>query len=97
MNVIGSPENKNALYKFSQFAPDYIPASTTSNDFSRMSLETMQIATALSDLIILAETATKYSRLPKTISRVFRNNKMFLVKRVHYYNLIVYCKFNLSL
>lgn len=97
VNVIGSPENKNALYKFSQFAPDYIPASTTSNDFSRMSLETMQIATALSDLIILAETATKYSRLPKTISRVFRSNKMFLVKRVHYYNLIVYCKYNLSL
>lgn len=96
MNAIGSPENKNALYKYSQFAPDYINVSTTSNDFNRMSTETQETALALNELVILAELATKYSRLPKNISRVWRSNRMYLVKRVRYYNIIVYCKYNFS-
>lgn len=96
LNVIGSPENKDNLFKYSQFVPDYINVSSTSNDFNRMSADTLQTALALNELIILAESATKYSHLPKTISRVWRSNKMYLVKRVRYYNLLVYCKYNFN-
>ena len=52
LNVIGSPENKDNLFKYSQFVPDYINVSSTSNDFNRMSADTLQTALALNELII---------------------------------------------
>lgn len=89
---IGNPENKQNIFKLSDFIPDYITVPSTSIDFNRMSDKTMLVAGVITELIILAESARRYSSLPKKTSRVIRDGRMYLVKRVNGFNILVACK-----
>ena len=92
--VIGNPENKQNIFKLSDFIPDYISVSSTSIDFNRMSNDTMNISKVISELIILSETTRRYTSLPNKVSRVIRDGKMYLVKKVNGFNMLVACKNN---
>lgn len=92
--AIGNPENKQNIFKLSDLVPDYISVSSTSIDFNRMSNDTMNVSKVISELIILAETARRYTSLPNKVSRVIRDTKMYLVKKVNGFNILVACKNN---
>ena len=92
--AIGNPENKQNIFKLSDLVPDYISVSSTSIDFNRMSNDTMNVSKVISELIILAETTRRYTSLPNKVSRVIRDTKMYLVKKVNGFNILVACKNN---
>jgi hypothetical protein len=58
--------------------PDYIPVSSTSLDFNRMTVKTREWVLLLEQLLIAAETATQYSSIPSNLRRIERQGIMFI-------------------
>lgn len=87
LTTIGSPDNKNNLYKITDYFPDYIAVPTSSTDFNRMSETTRTWAEMLMQLILTAETMTPYSDLEPGQTRLVRNGLLYVVQsynNVHY-------------
>ena len=58
--------------------PDYIPQSSNSLDFNRMTPITQQWSTLIEEMLITAETMTPFSVIPSNMRRLYRNNTLFL-------------------
>lgn len=94
LSVVGSNENRDNLFALNQVFPDYINVSSTSLDFNRMSKDTRDFSELLLELIMVAEDMTEYSVIPRIMTKVKRNNKLYIVmsfKNIHY---LVYAKSN---
>lgn len=96
LGAVGSPDNRDALFSLDEVFPDYIPVLTSSNDFGRMSLTTQGFVRMLNDMIILAETMTRYTSVPVKLSKVVRNGALFLVGRYNNINYLVAAKCNFA-
>lgn len=59
---------------------DYLPVSTGSMDFSRMSVSTQNWVLMMVGLIVAAETATAISPLPADLRRTIRHGKRYISK-----------------
>lgn len=59
---------------------DYLPVSTSSMDFSRMSVSTQNWVLMMVGLIVAAETATAISPLPADLRRTIRHGKRYISK-----------------
>lgn len=93
--VIAGPENRGNLFDIRQLFADYIDVSSTSIDFNRMSKETRAWTEVIYDLIMVAETMTKYTTLPLGIYRIERDGIIFASKAVNGVNFLVVSKANM--
>lgn len=67
--------------------PDYIPVSTTSPDFNRMSQATQEWMLILEQLLIVAENLDSYSTIPEHVRVLVRNGQKYVSS---YYNNVNY-------
>lgn len=87
--TIGSPDNRNAMFKITDIYPDYISVPTSSTDFNRMAQATKDWLTILQNQLVAAETATEFSSVPHGMTRTKRNNMVCLVTNVGNINYLV--------
>jgi len=88
--VCGGPENRNELFDIRSFFPDYATLSTTSIDFNRLSPETRGFVHRLAELLLHAESVGEFTLLPAGYSKMWRENKMFVVttyQNIQFYTL----------
>lgn len=88
--LCGGPENRNELFDLRSFFPDYATLSTTSIDFNRMSPETRGFVHRLSELLLHAETVGEFTLLPSGYSKMWRENKLYVVttyQNIQFYTL----------
>ncbi len=76
--VSGGVDNRDDNYKLSDYFPDYALISTTSVDFNRMLANTIDFIKTLIKAIIAAETIDDYSFLDNTLSRIVRDDRLYV-------------------
>lgn len=76
--VSGGEENKDGKSKLTDYFPDYALISTVSVDFNRMSQFTTDFIKALIKAVIAAETIDEYSFLDNTMSRIVREDRLYV-------------------
>lgn len=91
---LGGEDNLSGLFKLSQKYPDFLNVGTESGDFNRMSNDTQLFATALQQLIMIAENETDFAELPVYIRRVTRYGKKWLSRNFQGIQFLVYTKSN---
>lgn len=96
IGAIGSIENRDSLFELTDVFPDYIAVSSTSTDFNRMSQLTQGFAELLENLLITAETMGKYTALPQGMTRLTRNNQLFVVASYNNIHFVVAAKSNFT-
>lgn len=85
--VVGNPQNRNGVTKFYTKFPDYVVAEVGSGDSNRVSPETLEWMMLFSTLIKAAETMTRYTSVPRGISRMIRDGIVYasaFYKNVNY-------------
>jgi len=85
--VIGNPQNRNGVTKFYTKFPDYVVAEVGNGDANRVSPETLEWMMLFSTLIKSAETMTRYTSVPRGISRMVRDGIVYasaFYKNVNY-------------
>lgn len=85
--VVGNPQNRGGLVKFTQQFPDYVVAETGSGDANRIDPETLEWMLLFSKLIKAAETMTRYTSVPIGVSRMVRDDIVYasaFFKNVNY-------------
>lgn len=75
--VIGNPQNRNGIIKFSTKFPDYVVTEVGSGDANRVSPETLEWMMLFSTLIKAAETMTQYTSVPRGVSRMVRDGIVY--------------------
>lgn len=76
--VSGGLENKEDKFKLVDNFPDYAIISTVSVDFNRMSEKTIKFIKALIKATIAAETIDEYSFLDNSMSRIVRDDRLYV-------------------
>lgn len=94
MSVVGGPENREGKFYLTDFYSDYIMVNTSSIDFNRMSPETQDLAKALADMIYQAESVNKYTVLPFGMTRLVRDDLLYIVKTIDNVQFLVVAKIN---
>lgn len=94
--AVGGPDNRDQLYRFSQIFPDYLPVSTTSMDFNRMTLNTRGFMNVLQEMLKWAEIMSEHSSIPSTAgyTRTIRDGVLYIVKNYQNINYLVAAKKN---
>lgn len=85
--VIGNPQNRGGINKFSLQFKDYIVVETDSADAQRISPLTLEWMMIFSRLLVAAETMTSYTSVPKGVARMTRNGVIYasaFYKNVNY-------------
>lgn len=93
--VVSSPDNKVGMNNITDLFSDYIPVTSTSNDFSRMSLNTQMWSELLANMIYVAETMDLYSSIPAGMTKVVRNNVLYLVSKFQSVNYLLAAKISI--
>src|SRR5690606_14901130 len=96
MTVLGNPDNRDGITQFSNMFPEYIVVSNNTPDFNRVSVETQEFLVLLSSLIVAAETVTPYSAVPAGISRVTRDNVVYVSGYYKNINYMVVTKYSIE-
>lgn len=78
--IFGGIDNKNDLFKITDYFPDYINTSTSSVDFARMATETQLWLYFLTELLIIAENPSAISSLPVGVQRITRAGIDYIAK-----------------
>lgn len=88
-NLIGKKDWK-ALF------PDYVPVSTSSLDFNRMSVVTREWLIAMEALLVIAETMTPFTSVPNPYRRVIRDDTLYVGALIDNVNYLVAARSNLA-
>lgn len=94
--AVGGPDNRDAKFRLKDVFPDYLPVSSTSQDFNRMSQATRGFLAILTEMIIWAEIMTDHSSIPvnRGYTRAIRNGVLYIVKNYQNINYLVAAKKN---
>lgn len=76
-SVIGNPQNRNGIRKFTQKFPQYLVAEVGSADANRVDPETLEWMGIFSKLLVAAETMTAYTTVPRGVSRMKRDGIVY--------------------
>jgi hypothetical protein len=95
--TVGNPENTDSLFEVSQVFSDYIGLFSTSEDFNRMSLNTQGWVLMLAAMIPVAENVSEFSTVPTGMTKVTRDNILYVVKRYGANNYLMAAKSNFPL
>lgn len=90
--VVGNPENREGVVRFSEQFPDYIVVANNSADFSRMSPRTQGFVSLLADLVHTAETFTDTSSVPDGQARLMREGILYVTARYENVTYLVVAK-----
>lgn len=80
LSMIGSSDNRSALFEIVQVFPDYINVPTSSTDFNRMEQTTQNWAILLNDMLVIAEKMDEHTVVPSGMMKVTRNGILYLVQ-----------------
>lgn len=76
--VMGSPNNKDQIFKLTQLYGDYMHASTEQADFSRMKTQTQEFVKTLNQALGIAFSANNNTTIPNGFTKQFRGNRLFI-------------------
>lgn len=76
--VVNGQNNVASAANIRTIFPDYIPQSSMSLDFNRMTVQTQGWSNLLLQMLTTAESMTALSTMPSGFRRVYRNNIMYL-------------------
>jgi hypothetical protein len=96
MAVAGNIENRDGMFRITDFYPDFINVGTESTDFSRMTPETQTWAQVMLSLVTAAENVNSSTNLPRGTYRVWRNDKLYIAKTHDRVLLLVAAKSNVK-
>lgn len=77
--AVGGPDNRDGIMTYQARFPDYIVIPSTSSEFGRMSPSTQNWVMRLSQMLKVAEEMTEFSDLPLNMTRLIRDNIMYVV------------------
>ena len=97
IGCIGSIENRDGKVDIKDFFPDYINVGTNSTDFNRMELSTQNWALLLEQLLIVAETMTEFSTIPRTMRRMHRGGYLYISAVFENVQYLVSAKLNIKI
>lgn len=94
--AVGSPDNRDSKFRLKDIFPDYLPVSTTSLDFNRMSQPTRDWMLILQELLLWGEEMTEYSSIPTAAgyTKTKRDGVLYIVKNYQNINYLVAAKKN---
>ncbi|MBB5409271.1 hypothetical protein HDG34_003212 [Paraburkholderia sp. HC6.4b] len=75
----GSPNNRNGAFQIVNVFPDILSVPTQSVDFNRMAVDTQNFLLLLVDMLKTAETLTQFGSVPAGMTKLVRNNILYLV------------------
>lgn len=76
--IVAGEDNEDENTKFKLKYPDYIPVSSMSLDFNRMSNNTREFLDLLEEMVIAAEVLDEFTDIPSRYRRVKRDNKYYI-------------------
>lgn len=89
-----SEENRDAKYLLTDYFPDYINVATSSQDFNRQSESTRGFSELVANMLIAAESMDRYSDIPEGMTRLYRDNILYLVTNYQNVHYLVAAKWN---
>jgi hypothetical protein len=92
LDVLGSTENRNGIFKLTSVFPDMINVPTTSLDFNRMSLMTRGFMILLGNMLPVAETMTANSEVPSGMLHTTRNGIVYVSATYNDINFLISSK-----
>jgi hypothetical protein len=90
----GSPNNRNAEYQIENVFPDILSVPSQSLDFARMSTDTQNFMLLLGQMLPAAEALTEYGNVPTGMTKLTRNNILYLVASYEGINYLMVAKSN---
>lgn len=96
MTVLGGPENREGKFLITDFYPDIISVSSTGTDFNRLAPATQELLNILAEMIVQAETVSRYTVLPFGMTRLIRNDILYVVKTLNNVQFLIVAKNNFS-
>lgn len=94
--VIGNPQNRGGMTKFSLKWPDYMAVNNDDPMANMMSPETREWSALFSRLIVAAETMDRYTSVPKNMARMIRNGVIYASAYYKNINYMVVTKHSLK-
>ena len=91
---IANPDTRDKKYSIKDWYPDYIPVTTASLEFNRMSDMTQDWVYLLHDALKAAEFYTKLNSTPRKLSLVKRNDKVYVCFTHKQIKFMIYAKIN---
>lgn len=77
--AVGGPDNRDGIMTYQERFPDYIVLPSTSAEFGRMSPSTQAWIMRLSQMLKVAEDMTEFSDIPLNMTRLIRDDIMYVV------------------
>lgn len=78
VSIIGGPDNREGINRFTLRYPDYMNIATTHVDFGYMTEETREFVMLLNEMLLLADTATASSTIPRKFNRITREGQVYI-------------------
>jgi hypothetical protein len=94
--AIGSPDNRNGVFKLNQMFKDFISVTSTSVDFNRMSKKTQDWAYMIEQMLFAAESASQYTTIPVGMTKVRRDGILYITRSYENVNYLVVAKSNMG-
>lgn len=94
LSVVNGQENVTGSQDITTLFSDYIPVSTSTLDFSRMSVNTRDWVLLLEKLLIAAEDADIYTALPEPLRKVVRDGDLYITAVYNNINYLVAARSN---
>lgn len=94
--ILNGQKNAEGKQRWPALFPDYLPVSTSSPDFNRMSIYTRDWMWQIQALLVLAESMTAYSSLPNPYRRIVRDGIVYVSTLYDNVNYLVAARSNLS-
>ncbi len=95
ISSIGNVDNRNQLFKITDYFKDFATIGTTSQDFNRLTKETQDWSYEIQELLIIAENLAEYSELPSNVRKVVRSGLVFVTKSINNIQYLIFAKSNL--
>lgn len=75
--VVGNPNNRDGIKKFTQKFPEYVVTEVGDADANRIDPETLEWMSIFDKLLVAAESMTAYTSVPRGVSRMKRDGIIY--------------------
>lgn len=96
MTTIGSLENRDSKFQLTDFFPDFIDVSSTSEDFNRMTQYTKDWSVMVHELVVYAEDTDPDTLIPLYISKITRDGILYLSRLYDNVQYLVATKYSID-
>ena len=92
IGVVGHPDSRDEVFRFTAKFGDYISVTNTSPDFNRMSTATKELTRHLNNMVKLAETMTDKTDSGIDYPRIIRNGIVYVSRVIDNKTYLVTCR-----